>query len=150
MNQAHPYIKWFYRFVLLTLFLSMTYLATRSSYNMAHWVPHNALRELGVSYQQLLWFEHHTDLFLHFFGSLLLTLLLFGADLPLMRQKAAFCLAVVIGLCVLTEFVQHSLGRGFESKDLLLGIFGSFMAYLAIHKNKKAKTQTPDVTSHSD
>ncbi|RBP51538.1 hypothetical protein [Arenicella xantha] len=150
MNQASSYMKWFYRILLLMLFTAMSFLVTRSGYNTAHWMPHNILRELGLNYQQRLWLETHTDIALHLLGAFVLTLLLYAADLLILRKRVTLILATVVSLCVVAEFAQHILGRDVESKDLLLGILGSFMAYLVIHKNKKAKTKTPTVTGQND
>ena len=121
--------------MLLTVLLTgMIYVVTRPAYNFAHWVPHNFLRRIGVSYDQMLWAEQNADLALHFFGAAILVFLIYRASLPILGKTVKCALATVIVLCIGAEIVQFTLGRGVETSDLLLGILGGFMAYLAIDK----------------
>ena len=113
----------------------MTYVVTRPSYNFSHWIPHDFIRSMGVPYSARLWAEQNVDVFLHFFGSFAITLLFFAAKLNLKLARPLTISLFVAFLCVSAELFQLSIGRGFESSDLLLGILGTFMAYLTI-KNK--------------
>ncbi len=123
---------WSCRLGLLILGGGFTYVATRPQYNFAHLVPHTQLRQIGISYDTLLWAEQNADIALHFFGAFALTLLLAGAQIyyvsaPKIRPFISVCL-----LCLAAELVQHLIGRGIETGDLLLGICGGFMAYLVL------------------
>lgn len=135
MNQSPTYMKWFYRALLVLLASALTYVVTQPSYNFAHLVPHNLLRQVGISYASILWAESNADIFLHFFGAAVLTWLIHGARLPYLHCKRYSSFIVVCSLCIAAEVVQYFIGRGVETSDLLLGICGSFMAYLAIDKN---------------
>jgi len=93
------------------------------------------MRRMGLNYEQLLWIEQNTDIALHSVGGFVLTLLLHGSKLPGIRphpSRAVICISI---LCVVAELVQLAIGRGIDYSDLLLGIFGSFMAYLVVYKN---------------
>lgn len=138
MNHSSTLLKCFYRLILLTLLLGMTYVVTRAGYNFAHWVPHDFLRSLGLSYASLLWAEQNADVALHFFGAALLTSLIYLAKLPLIENSAKNAFLAVSMLCLGAELVQMSIGRGYQNSDLLLGILGGFMAYLLIEKNKQS------------
>ena len=127
-------MKWFCRIVLAGLFAVMTYVVTRPSYNFAHWVPHKQLRTLGVDYNTLLWAEQNADTFLHFFGATVLTLLLYGAAFKFLGERKTTPLMIICIACLGAELAQLIVGRGMETGDLLLGICGSFMAYLAVNK----------------
>ena len=145
MTQSYSQLKyfwakhsvWLYRFAFVALTGLLSYLASRSAYNYSHWLPHSLLRRLGLSYNSLLWFEQHADSLLHFFGALLLTLTLSAARLPYFKQAELRPGLFVVMLCIGAEALQLLIGREVESRDLLLGILGSFMAYLAIDKNIK-------------
>ncbi len=128
-------IKWFYRSCLIVLIAALTYVVVQPAYNMAHWVPHNTLRRLGANYDQLLWIEHNVDLALHAAGGFIITVLIVFSKLPFIDGSGRRALILVSVLCLCAEIVQLSIGRGAQSLDLLLGIFGSFMAYLALYKN---------------
>jgi len=142
MNQSNTELKQFYsdalkwacRVVFLLLVILIAYVATRESYNFSHWVPHHFLRDIGVPYDAVLWSERNADIFLHFFGGMILTLLIFGARLSFLTPYPFAIFVAVSILCLTAEVFQSSIGRGAESSDLLLGILGSFMAYLAIDK----------------
>ncbi len=142
MNQSNTELKQFYSHALkwvcrVVFFLSiifLTYVVTRESYNFSHWVPHHFLRDMGVPYHTILWSERNADFFLHFFGGMILTLLIFGARISWLASSPLAIFIAVSLLCVTAEVFQSSIGRGAESSDLLLGILGSFMAYLAIDK----------------
>ena len=137
MNSKQIYIVWLSRCVLFIIATLMTYVVTRSSYTYAHWIPHTFLRELGVTYSALLWFVTNGDSFLHFFGAALLSFLLIQSRIRFISTPPLRAIACVITICILAELAQLSIGRGLEINDLLLGILGSFMAYLAIIKNKQ-------------
>jgi len=138
MKQSTIYIKWFCRALLLLLLGSMGYIASRPEYNFAHWIPHGFLRDIGLSYATTLWAEQHADYALHFGGALLLVWLLCLARVPIIGKSAFRALISVVSLCISAELFQLYIGRGMESGDLLLGIMGSFVAYLATNKNKYA------------
>ena len=140
MNDSTADTRWFYRAALLVLFVSMAYVVTRNGYNYAHWIPHAFLRDLGVSYTSLLWAERHGDLFLHFAGAFILTPLIYFAALPVVSLTTRRSFISVMLICIGAELTQLMIGRGLESSDLLLGILGSFMAYLAIEKNNQSLT----------
>ena len=149
MNQSNQQVKrfsaklavWAYRLSLVMLLGLMTYVISRPEYNYAHWIPHNILQRLGASYENLLWIEQNGDYFLHFIGALLLTTLIFAARLPWSRDAAWRSGLIVVLMCVGAEALQFWIGRGIDSSDLLFGILGSFMAYLAINKNKKGRSE---------
>lgn len=127
-------LKWLSRLALLALLTLMTYVATRQSYNFSHWIPHHFFRDIGVPYSARLWAEQNADIFLHFFGAMSLTALIYAAKISKILSRpltSSLCVAV---MCVCAEIFQYSIGRGFESSDLLLGFFGIFMAYSAINK----------------
>lgn len=135
LNQFYKDLfKWSCRGIFLVIFTVMTYVVSRKSYNFSHWVPHQMLRNLGIPYHVVLWGEQNADIFLHFFGAMILTLLIYGAKLALFAGRANTIFAVVCFICVAAEAFQFAIGRGIESSDLLLGILGSFMAYLSINK----------------
>lgn len=140
MNDLTPYTKWFYRALLLALLAPMIYVVTRHGYNFAHWVPHGFIRGLGVSYESLLWAEQNADVALHFFGAALLVMLIHKAQLRPFSLTPKHSFATVVILCIGAEAFQFVIGRGLETSDLLLGILGGFMAYLAIDKNKLSPT----------
>ncbi|GGZ99009.1 hypothetical protein GCM10008090_04450 [Arenicella chitinivorans] len=129
--------KWFYRMLLLTVLSIGSYVVLQPQYNFSHWMPHRALRSVGVPYDAILWFEQNADIALHLLGGLFITALLYASNLPLLKQSAAKVLACTVGLCLLAEILQLGVGRNVELKDLLLGISGSFMAYLTIKQKKK-------------
>ena len=126
--------KWACRGAFLSIAAVMTYVVTRESYNFSHWVPHPLLKKIGVPYEVVLWAEQNADLFLHFFGAMILTLLIFGAKLWFLKTRPIAIFTVVSFLCISAEVFQFSIDRGFESSDLLLGILGSFMAYSTVNK----------------
>ena len=134
MGQSPTIMKWFCRFVLVGLTIVMTYVVTRPGYNFAHWVPHNMLRALGADYSTLLWAEQNADIALHFFGAAILTGLLYGSALPGLKKHHLIPFALVCLVCLGAELAQQIIGRGMETRDLLLGICGSFVAYLAAKK----------------
>jgi len=139
MNQHNEQTKWFSRVGLIVLSAVLVYLVIQPSYNIAHWVPHNALRRLGANYDHLLWIEHNIDLVLHAVGGFLVTALIIMSKLPIVGRSEMRALCLVCVLCIGVEISQFAVGRGAplreQSLDLLLGIFGSFMAYLAFKKN---------------
>ena len=135
LNQFYKDLfKWSCRGVFLMTFTVMSYVVTRESYNFSHWIPHQMLRNLGIPYHVVLWSEQNADIFLHFFGAMILTLLIYGAKLALFKGRCIMIFVVVCTICVAAEVFQLTIGRGVESSDLLLGILGSFMAYLSINK----------------
>jgi len=127
-------LKWACRGAFLLIAVVFTYVVTRESYNFAHWVPHARLRDIGIPYKAVLWGERNADLFLHFFGAMILTLLIYGAKLVFLGTRPLAIFAVVSILCLSAEVFQFAIGRGVESSDLLLGILGSFMAYSTFNK----------------
>jgi len=132
MKHSQWDIKWFYRSLLLFLFCIATFIVTRQSYNIAHWVPHVLLRDIGLPYSIVLWGEQNMDKLLHFAGAAGLTWLIHKSEFPIINPVRA--LFITAFLCLSAECVQLIIGRGFNSLDLLLGISGSFMAYLATTK----------------
>lgn len=135
LNKFYPQaLKWTCRSLFLLLATLMTYVVTRESYNFSHWVPHSLLRGLEIPYQAILWGERNADVFLHFTGGLVLTLLIYGSRLTLIDNRPARVFILISILCISAEIFQFTIGRGMQWGDLLLGILGSFMAYLAINK----------------
>ena len=126
------------RITLFALIVALGYVVSRPSYNFAHWMPHNFIRQLGGSYESLLWAEQHADVALHFLGGFITTLLISVSTLPFFKAEPLRILILVCIFCLAAELLQLRIGRGFDYLDLLLGILGSFMAYLAINKNKKS------------
>jgi hypothetical protein len=110
----------------------MSYVVLLPSYNFAHLIPHDLLDSIGVSYNSQLWFERHSDNFLHFGGAAILVLLLVFSNILSTTNQPKIALIVVTGLCIAAELAQLLIGRGFDEYDLLLGISGSFMAYFAL------------------
>lgn len=140
MNDSSPYIKWFYRTALVAFCGPMIYVVTRPSYNFAHWVPHNIIRRLGVSYEDLLWAEQNADVPLHLLGAAILVVLVHRAALPWFSLTPSRSFVTVVVFCISAEGLQFVNGRGVETSDLLLGILGSFVAYLAIDKTNLSLT----------
>jgi len=134
MKHSQQYMKWFSRCVLLVLLSLFTLIVTKTSYNFAHWVPHGLLRQLGIPYSAVLWGEQNADKLLHFGGAAVLTWLIVKSQIHTLNKRKS--LFIVILLCFGAECAQLIIGRGFNSSDLLLGIWGSFMAYLGINENK--------------
>ncbi|MFT6408649.1 MAG: VanZ family protein [Arenicella sp.] len=132
-----PASKWACRGLFVLTSTLMTYVATRDSYNFAHWLPHRFLKEVGVPYQFVLWGEQNADVALHFFGAMILTFLIFGSKLSFFKSRPLAIFILVSTLCIGAEFFQFMIGRGIESSDLLLGILGSFMAYWGLIKKHK-------------
>ena len=144
MNQSNKEFNLFWtklkmilcRIVLFALFIGLTYVVSRRSYNFSHWIPHNFIRDLGVSYESLLWAEQHADVVLHFLGGYFITRLIAASTLPFFKSDPSRIFVLVCIFCLATELLQLRIGRGFDYIDLLLGILGSFVAYLSINKNK--------------
>ena len=136
MKHSPVYMKWFSRCLLLALIVSITYIVIQPSYNFSHWINHGLLKKLNIPYEWVLWGEQHADKFLHFFGAAILVMLIIKSQLPFINNRLAVLL--VCSLCLIAEIAQLFIGRGFNSIDLLLGILGSFMAYLGI-KDKYLK-----------
>lgn len=124
------------RLFLILILICFTYVVTRESYNFAHWMPHKFFRDAGLSYQSILWIEQNTDKPLHLFGGFVITFLLIFSDLRIFKSRNWIPLALVCVLCLSAEVFQYLIGRGKETSDLLLGICGSFMAYLAANRKK--------------
>ena len=143
MNHQNEELKFFYsksltficRLTLLALIIGISYIISRPSYNFSHWIPHNFIHRIGVPYDTILWAEQHADMALHFFGGLLISLLIYASNLPFFKANGMRVFLIVFIFCLAAEVLQHIIGRGFDYLDLLLGILGSFMAYLAINKN---------------
>lgn len=146
MNQSNKELNLFWpklnmitcRIILFALLVGLSYVISRPSYNFAHWIPHNFVRQLGVPYDSLLWAEQNADVALHFLGAFITTLLISASRLPFLKAEPLRILSLVCVFCLAAELLQLRIGRGFDYLDLLLGILGSFMAYLVINKNKKA------------
>ena len=134
MKHSSIDIKWFYRGFLIVLVITMTYLVTQPSYNFSHWVPRGFLKSLNIPYKMILYSERHIDKALHFFGAAIIVWLISKAQILSIKKRGA--LGFTLLLCLAAECVQLQIGRGFNSIDLLLGILGSFMAYLSIKENK--------------
>ena len=137
MSLFQKLLMWASRITLISSTCLMTYVVTRPSYNYAHWVPHSFLRSIGIPYSALLWFETNGDSFLHFFGAALLSYLLISSQIRYISSPPIRAIYCVISICIAAEVTQFLIGRGFEINDLLLGILGSFMAYLTIIKYKQ-------------
>ncbi len=133
-RQSNWAFKWLSRFVLFALLALMTYVATRKNYNFSHWVPHHFFRDIGVPYSARLWAEQNADIVLHFFGAMSLTVLIYAAKISKILSRPLTISLSVAAMCICAEIFQYSIGRGFESSDLLLGFLGVFMAYSRINK----------------
>jgi hypothetical protein len=137
LNQCYSQApKWMCRGLFLLLSLTMAYVVPRETYNFAHLVPHRGLKDIGVPYHVVLWGEQHADVLLHFFGAMVLTVMVFGSKFPFLKSRPLTIFILVSALCVGAEDFQLMIARGVESSDLLLGILGSFMAYLALNNKK--------------
>ena len=119
------------RATLLILGLAMSYIALDTQYNLAHWMPRTTFEYFGMSYDTQLWLEQHTDVLLHFFGAMLLYLLLILAQLLPPTALAWPELTLISFLCLLTELVQHGLGQVFSVTDLIWGLAGVTLAWLS-------------------
>ena len=124
---------WICRTLLLSITGIFTYIVTLPGYNFSHWVPKNLLRRAGVEYDTILWAEQNADVALYFGGGLLHTYLLAESRFKYASMPTIRPVVIVCTLCVGAEIAQYLIGRGIETSDLLLGICGSFMAYLAIN-----------------
>lgn len=129
MTDPTPIRKWFCRTALVLLVISVCLVVFRQSYNFAHWVPHNFLRSIGLSYDALLFFERHADKLLHLVVAFALTKLLIYADIQRISQPKHRALILVIALLIIAEIIQWHIGRGFESSDAILGAISSYWAY---------------------
>jgi len=136
MNFLKNHRTTIFRIFLLIILTSFAYIVTRENYNFAHFLPNKLLRNIGFSYDTILWVEQNADVVLHLIGGFLITLLLILSDLPILRYSRWIPVVLVCCLCVLAEVFQDLIGRGKETSDLLLGICGSFMAYLAANRKK--------------
>ena len=122
------------RLCLILVILPSAYVATRTSYNFAHWIPHRFLYDLGIPYIWVLRFEQNADWLLHPLIAFGITWLLIHARIPIISQPAIRVFFVVCLACIGLEIYQYLIDRGIETSDLLLGILGSFMAYFASTK----------------
>lgn len=145
MNHSNTELKLFWaklqvmasRVILITLITGMSYVVSRTGYNVAHWIPHRLILQAGVSYDTMLWAEQRIDVLLHFFGGLLLTVFLYSSKIPVLKLSPAQSFFIVCLLSLGAEILQSIIGRGFDWVDLLLGISGGFMAYSVLNKNTK-------------
>lgn len=83
------------------------------------------------------------DKLLHFFGALILLMLIFGAkfvkNVSINGQLLIYFL-IIVSMASAAEIIQHHKGRGFDWIDLLLGIAGAvFGSILCLIKNNKQK-----------
>lgn len=132
MTDTPTELKWFYRCLLLILVGSVSYVIFQPAYNFAHWVPHGLLRNLGVPYAALLYFETNADKLLHPLIAASLVILLTQAKIPLISTTKLRSLLFVFALIVLAEIIQAWIGRGFGYLDLILGFLGCYLAYCLI------------------
>jgi len=135
MTDHKAYRKWFSRVTLLLLTISFSYVVLQPEYNFAHWVPHRLLRDIGVPYAAVLWFERNAEVGLHLFGSWALCLLMFFARLPILTNKTYRPLICMLFIILVAEFAQWRIGRGWDFSDILFGTLGCFMAYFTIENN---------------
>jgi len=132
MTDPQLYRKWFCRTALCCLILLMSSLVFRQSYNFAHWVPHDYLRSIGLSYSALLYFEQHADKLLHIVIAFTLTVLLICSEIEkISRPKHRALILIVTGL-ILVELLQFQIGRGFGVLDAGVGILASYWAFSLI------------------
>ena len=129
MTDPIPIRKWFCRAALALLVISVCFVVFRQSYNFAHWVPHNFLRSIGLSYASLLYFERHADKLLHIVVAFTLTKLMIYAEIQSISRPKHRALILVIAVLILVEIIQWQIGRGFEVTDAALGIISSYWAY---------------------
>ena len=132
-------IKYISRAVLLFILVVSSYIALQPEYNMAHWTPNQTMRQLGVPYHLILAYEHYLPWVLHFVIGLVLTVLLFFGELydlinPGKRIARGFFL--MVGLILITEWLQSTVGRRVELIDLAMGMagIGIATAYLVATK----------------
>ncbi len=140
MTDAPAHMKWFYRGTLVAITATMTYVAVQPQYNFAHWIPHSMLRDLGVPYEALLYFESHADKLLHPLIAFMLTMLICKAEISNISLPPVRPLFLVLLTMLVAELIQLQIGRGFEMADLALGLAGALLAYLVVlrqqHKPK--------------
>ena len=107
----------------------MSYVVLQPSYNIAHWIPHSLLRDVGISYAALLSFETHADKVLHIVGACLLSIGLYRSQLPLLRRHRTYPFTAIFIVSALAELAQGSIGRGVELNDLLASGLGCCIAF---------------------
>lgn len=129
MTDPKLYRKWFCRAMLVALFIMMSSVVFKQAYNFAHWVPHNFLRSIGLSYASLLYFEQHADKLLHILVAFVLTSLLICSEIKHISRPKHRALILIIIALVLVELIQWQIGRGFGVIDAVLGIIASYWAY---------------------
>ena len=137
MTDGYLNMKWFCRGLLLLLIACVGWVVIQPEYNFAHWVPHAQLRDLGVPYSVMLWFEQNAHLLLHPVVAFLLVTLFFAAQLPWLIARQTRPGLVVVLILVLAEIVQWQIGRGFEAIDLFTGLLGVLAAYWIKWTNKR-------------
>ena len=130
MTETTQYIKWFSRLFFVFLASVMAYVVVQPSYNFAHWVPHIFLYDIGVPYAAVLSFEQNADKLLHPLGAFLLTFLLIKSEISVFKLRNHIIIWIVITTVIAAELIQYYIGRGFDNKDLALGIIGCLCAYL--------------------
>lgn len=135
MKQSDTYIKWFSRITFGSLLGFLTYAVSQPHYNSAHLVPHTLMRQFSASYESILFAEQNIDGALHLIGAAMLTAALWLSQLPILSKTSGRAAIVIALFCLAAEGWQYQIGRGWHSSDLLLGILGCFMAYLAISKS---------------
>ena len=107
----------------------MGVLALMPGGNIAHWIPHALLDEIGVSYAAQLWFEQHVATLAHGVGGMLL-MATWGWSTIEQRLWVGF-IVITIG-CLGVECLQWWIGRGFSVLDLLTGSAGAALMALLL------------------
>jgi len=123
------------RILLVVFIVLVSCIAFTADLNLAEWTPNRFLRQIGLSYQIILSYEHHLHLGLHFVVGWILTILLYFADLFRVENQARrifFNLILMICLVIATEAIQSKIGRNVEVADLLFGMSGIILCSLLL------------------
>ena len=119
------------RITLVLIIPLVAYAALYPGFASYHYVPHALLREVGVPYAAVLWFEIHLGDIMHFFVAFVLVLLIPSARIlgkrPLGVQRAV-SLSLVAAVAPVIEIYQWITGRGFGSIDLIAHCLGMLLA----------------------
>ena len=119
------------RIALFVIIPVVSYAALYPGFASYHYVPHGLLRDVGVPYAAVLWFEMHLGDLLHFIVAFALVLLIPSANILGKRSPAVqrtVSLIIVATVAPVIEFYQWLVGRGFESIDLIAHFLGMLLA----------------------
>lgn len=122
--------------------LGGSYITFQKDYNLAHWTPNQAMRDLGMPYEWILAYEHYLPWALHFFIAMLLTLLLYTSKFYFPEDAAkrtATGFKIMLGIILLTELLQTLVGKSIQISDLLFGLAGIGITTLTLLEEKQHK-----------